>query len=127
MSRIREYMRERPLHAHLSGPCPDPAVCARAQHPLACDIAGDARAWNDADQLLGWAGRTTFVPGEGSWCNTCGAILLPVSSRKDVTREDVLAKKAELEAAGEPSGYRPLADALGVSTATIRRRLGTIN
>jgi hypothetical protein len=39
------------------------------------------------------------------------------------TRGQVLAKRAELEAAGKPSGVRPLAVALHVSPTTIQRRL----
>jgi hypothetical protein len=44
-----------------------------------------------------------------------------------VTREEVVAKRAELEAAGRPAGYDSLARALNVSAATIRRRLGVLD
>ncbi len=40
-----------------------------------------------------------------------------------VTTEEVLAKKAELEAAGRPAGYDTLAAEMAVSRDTIRRRL----
>lgn len=44
----------------------------------------------------------------------------------DVTEEQVRAKQAELEAAGQPAGAGSLAKALHTSEATIRRRLGRL-
>lgn len=44
-----------------------------------------------------------------------------------VTTDQVLAKRRELEAAGQAAGYDTLARELNVSPATIRRRLGVTN
>jgi hypothetical protein len=48
-------------------------------------------------------------------------------SKSIVTLEQVLAKKAELEAAGQPAGHASLAKALNVSESTVRRRLAEMS
>ncbi len=121
------YMRERPRHLHAKEmPCPDPQACAVRHHPLLCDLADDAQRWLTADEHLGWSRRTSFEPSVGAVCNSCGEVLTPLASRLEVTPEEVEAKRAELAAAGRPSGYKHIARELMVSESTVRRRLGRL-
>lgn len=54
------------------------------------------------------------------------APLLTAGSASLVTRAQILARKAALEAAGRPAGYDSLARALNVSRETVRRRLAEV-
>lgn len=50
----------------------------------------------------------------------------PPPGAREVTREAIEARRAELVAARRPAGYRALAGEFLVSVNTIRRRLGTL-
>lgn len=76
----------------------------------------------DGDDILGYYLRPLNMSVVAPDGTTTRTELLPVD-KSLVSRDEVLAKKAELEAAGEPAGYKSLARALNVSVATIRRRL----
>lgn len=76
---------------------------------------------------VGEGNEPEVEPTEERRLRVVKAMVDPRTRESIVTAEQVMTKKAQLEAAGEPAGVRSIARALSVSPTTVHRRLSEWN
>lgn len=97
--------------------------------PQAFELTTDFWALDDPYAGLGRLTRGAVVDASHPLLRAYPSVFAPVTAESKsgpapiVSRAEVLAKRAELQRAGQPSGHAALARALNVAEITVRRRL----